>query len=130
MSFDTMKLPELKKVAEDFGVDITGAKTKAEVIAALAEEGVNFDLLDKFTNVEKEDLPEAPMFDKLSKVDMGSDTALVKMERLNRSYETFGFTFSQDHPFVPMPMHLAQEIFDNEEGFRLATPREVNEFYS
>jgi hypothetical protein len=29
-----------------------------------------------------------------------------------------------------MSAEAAQEIFDKEEGFRLATPREVQDFYS
>ena len=41
-----------------------------------------------------------------------------------------GFTFTKEHPFVAMSSEAAQEIFDKEEGFRLATPREVQDFYS
>jgi hypothetical protein len=41
-----------------------------------------------------------------------------------------GKTFTKDHPFVAMSQSDAQKIFDKEEGFRLATPTEVKEFYS
>ena len=58
------------------------------------------------------------------------DTLLVKMERHNYSYETHGFTFTKEHPFVAMDKDTAQDIFDKEEGFRLATPKEVQEFYN
>ena len=47
MSFDTLKVSELKKVAEDFGVDIEGLKGKADLIAALSDEGVTWAVYEK-----------------------------------------------------------------------------------
>jgi hypothetical protein len=47
MSFDTLKVSELKKIAEDFGVDTDGLKNKADIIAALAEEGVTWSVYNK-----------------------------------------------------------------------------------
>jgi len=44
MSFETLKVAELKKIAEDFAVDTEGLKNKADIIAALAEEGVTYSL--------------------------------------------------------------------------------------
>jgi hypothetical protein len=41
-----------------------------------------------------------------------------------------GKTFTKEHPFVAMGKEDAQRIFDKEEGFRLATPAEVREFYN
>ena len=38
--------------------------------------------------------------------------------------------FTQEHPFISMPMTSAMKILDTEKGFRLATPSEVKEFYS
>ena len=130
MSLESMKLAELKKVAEEFAVDLESAKTKAEVLAALAEEGVTSDLIDNLKKVEREEIPPAPVFTNAEDLSKDPGSALVKMERKNRSYETFGYSFSQEHPFAAMPMETAMEIFDTQEGFRLATPREVNEYYS
>ena len=42
MSFETLKIAELKKIAEDFGVEIDGLKNKTDIIAALSEEGVTW----------------------------------------------------------------------------------------
>jgi hypothetical protein len=50
--------------------------------------------------------------------------------RANFRYDIMGFTFTKDHPFVAMTEDEAQEIFDKEEGFRLATPKEVQEYYN
>ena len=58
------------------------------------------------------------------------NSVLVKMERMNHSYQAVGHTFSQEHPFVAMSESDAQTIFDTQPGFRLATPREAQEYYS
>jgi len=42
MSFETLKVSDLKKIAEDFGVDINNLKNKTDIIAALSEEGVTW----------------------------------------------------------------------------------------
>ena len=55
---------------------------------------------------------------------------LVKMTRNNYRYDIAGFTFTKEHPYVAMEESKAQQIFDREAGFRVATPREVQEFYS
>jgi hypothetical protein len=52
------------------------------------------------------------------------------MTRNNYRYDILGFTFTKEHPFVAMPDSKAQQIFDKEEGFRLASPREVQEYYN
>jgi hypothetical protein len=122
-----MKVGELKEVAEYFAVDLEGAKTKNEIMAALEEEGVTFEMYAKFTEAETEtiDVPEK----KAKKVASG-DTVLVKMDRENARFEINGFTFTREHPFVAMSEEDADFIFSIEEGFRMATPREVQEYYN
>ena len=58
------------------------------------------------------------------------NTVLVKMERSNFSYQTLGYSFTSEHPFVAMSESDAQRIFDTQDGFRLATPREAQEYYN
>lgn len=131
MSFETLKLSEIKKVAEDFGVDVEDLKSKKDIIAQLAEEGVSWSVYQKTikdVNDATEEIEVLPKFD--PKKDITSDKVLVKMERHNHRYDILGFTFTKDHPFVAMSDDNAQEIFDKEDGFRLATPREAQEFYS
>jgi TusA-related sulfurtransferase len=122
-----MKVGELKEVAEYFAVDLESAKTKNEIMAALEEEGVTFEMYAKFTEAETEtiDVPEK----KAKKVASG-DTVLVKMDRENARFEINGFTFTREHPFVAMSEEDADFIFSIEEGFRMATPREVQEYYN
>ena len=133
MSFETLKVSELKKIAEDFAVDATELKNKADVIAALAEEGVTFAVYSKtLKSIEDEAEVEAqevlPKYD--PNKDQPEDTVLVRMTRPNYRYDILGYTFTKEHPFIAMQETDAQKIFDVEEGFRLATPREAQEFYS
>lgn len=131
MSFDTLKVSELKKIAEDFAVDVNGLKSKTDIIAALAEEGVTWSIYKKtLDNQEEEDMSVEvlPKFD--PKKDIKEDTVLVRMTRSNFRYDIMGYTFTKEHPFVAMSNDKAQAIFDKEEGFRLATPKEVQEFYN
>ena len=131
MSFETLKLSEIKKVAEDFGVDIESIKSKNDIIAALAEEGVTWAIYEKTIKdvaQASEEIEVLPKFD--PKKNQDKDSVLVKMERANHRYDTMGFTFTSTHPFVAMSEEQAQEIFDREEGFRLATPKEVQDFYN
>ena len=132
MSFETLKIAELKKIAEDFGVEIEGLKNKTDIIAALSEEGVTWSVYEKTLEKlkEEDDMATEVLAKPVNKKVNPEDTLLVKMERHNYSYETHGFTFTKEHPYAAMDKDTAQEIFDKEEGFRLATPKEVQEFYN
>lgn len=132
MSFSSLKLEELRQVAETFAVDHDSAKNKADLIALLAEEGVSFDMYQNFTQAEKAEpeLDQKTVKGSPEKVTPQSGQVLVKMERMNPSYDVMGFTFTRENPFIVMSEKSAQDIFDTQEGFRLATPKEVQEFYS
>lgn len=129
MSFTELKLPDLKKVADSFGVDISDIKSKVEIVARLEEEGITWQMYDKFNNAEKEEIKVPANVRKKADPLTKSNSVLVKMERNNHSYQAIGYTFSSEHPFVAMPEQHAQQIFDTQVGFRLATPREAQEFY-
>jgi len=133
MSFETLKVTELRKIAEDFAVDTEGLKNKNDIIAALAEEGVTWSVYNKTINKmeeETEDMLEEtlPKFD--PKAEQPENTVLVRMTRDNFRYDIMGYTFTKEHPFVAMVSEKAQEIFDKEEGFRLANPKEVQDYYN
>jgi hypothetical protein len=132
MSFLNLKISDLRKTAESFGVDTEGAKSKQEIAALLEEEGITYQMFEKFNGAEKEEI-EIPEFEKQKrekKIMKTQNTVLVKMDRDNYSYQTMGYTFSQQHPFVAMNESEAQRIFDTQNGFRLATPREAQEYYN
>ena len=134
MSFETLKVAELRKIAEDFAVDTDGIKSKADIVAALAEEGVTWYVYQKTIK----DLEEAAeefadteeILPRFNPDAQPENTVLVRMTRENYRYDVIGFTFTKEHPFIAMTEENAQEIFDKEEGFRLATPKEVQEYYN
>lgn len=128
MSFTTMKVTELKEIADYFGVDLEGVKGKAAILSTLEEEGVTFDMYSKFNDAEKAE-PEFVSKPK-SKPTPEGPTVLVRMDRANPSYSINGFVFTREHPYVAMSENDAEFIFETQEGFRMATPREVQEYYN
>jgi hypothetical protein len=132
MSFTDLKITELRKAADAFGVDTAEYKTKPEIVAALEEEGITYEMYNKFTSVDKEaiEVSELDKKKREQKIMKTTNSVLVKMERDNQSYNTMNYTFTREHPFVAMSETEAQSIFDHQEGFRLATPREVQEYYA
>jgi len=129
MSFTDLKLADLKKVAGEFGVDLPAKVTKNDLILLLEEEGVTYQMYDKFANSDK---PEIKVDGNLkpSLEIKNEQTMIVKMERENYTYQVGGITFTKEHPFVALPLSVAQSIFDNHAGFRPATPNEANAYYS
>ena len=131
MSFDTLKVAELKKIAEDFAVDTASLKNKNDIIAALSEEGVTWAVYQQTIKNIEDDTEEIEILPRFNpKQDLAEDTVLVRMTRENFRYDILGFTFTKQHPFIAMHKEKAQAIFDKEEGFRPATPKEVQDFYS
>jgi hypothetical protein len=130
MSFDKLKVAELKTIATEFAVDTEGLKNKQDIIAAMAEEGVTWDVYQATIKEVAENTEEIEILPKFNvKDEVPADSVLVRMTRANMRYDIMGHTFTKDHPFVAMPEDQAQKIFDKEGGFRLATPKEVQEFY-
>lgn len=127
MSFATMKIKELREVGEYFGVELEGLKTKNEVISVLTEEGISYEMYSKFLGAEKAevDVP-APKVNKKP----GDNAVLVRMDRENPAYEINGYKFTREHPYIAMSQEDADFIFDTQIGFRMATPREVQEYYN
>jgi hypothetical protein len=130
MSFDTLTVAELKEIATEFAVDTEGLKNKKEVIAAMAEEGVTYSVYQKTIQAVEEAKEEIEILPKFDPKAQAEDTVLVRMTRDNMRYDIIGHTFTKSHPFVAMTEEDAQKIFDTEEGFRLGTPKEVQDFYN
>jgi hypothetical protein len=130
MSFDTLKVAELKVIATDFAVDTENLKNKKDIIAALSEEGVTWSVYQSTLEAIEKDTEEIEILPKFDPKVQPEDTILVRMTRDNMRYDIHGRTFTKDHPFVAMSEEDAQTIFDTEEGFRLATPKEVQDFYN
>jgi hypothetical protein len=160
MSFQNLKVDELKELAEFYTVEVKPADeehgpTKKELLAALAEEEVTKEDYDTFvaaknagTDKSKEEKLEEKRKEAEEKVEAApeaegeeeveeipepedkSDWVLVKMERKNASFETAGFRFSKAHPFSSVPPHVAKYLVQKVKGFRVALPDEVTDYYN
>lgn len=134
MSFETRTVKELKEVADFYGVDLDAVKGKAAIIAEIKDNGVEYgDAVRQVLEPEETEddvvvetvvaAPAAP----------AGPTLVVRMTRLNARYDVEAngrlYTFTREHPYASMPESDAEIITDREEGFRIASPSEVREFY-
>lgn len=137
MSFNKLDKDELVRTAEeDFAVDVDRSWPKSKVIKALEDSGVDFamylaqnpdkaEVSDVPANVRQEPLqppakvntPEEPMI-------------LIKMLRENPLYEVAGYRWTAKHPYALVKEKDADRILIREEGFRQATPSELQEYYA
>ena len=132
MSFETLKKEDLLKIADDYGVDIKPSDTKAVIIAALAEDGVDWEDVAKtdktVAEIDEEIKTEAA--EKAAQEKASQPKQLLKMLRANGTYEIRGYTFKREHPFALVAEDDAEFIVENDpEGFRYATPKEAQAFY-
>jgi len=114
MSFETLKVAELREIAENFAVDTDGIKSKADIIAALAEDGVTWTVyqktLEKIKDANEDVFSTEEVLPRLDPKSVNAeDTVLVRMTRENFRYDILGFTFTKEHPFVAMQEEQAQE---------------------
>jgi len=156
-SFSDLDVKTLRRTAvEDFAVPVAADANKQTVLAALAEQNIGWDMycklmgwnlpaatpaaapevgddadadepvVQKTYNVGGEEViirtAEAPTPNVQEKF-------LVKMERKNPQYNTRGHKFTQDHPYALVDREVCDYLLEKEDGFRMATPRELEEFY-
>ena len=131
MSFEDMKQPELKRVAEEFGVEIPkgGFVKNADIVAALEADGVTFDQWQKLIG-ELEEIKEELVVKEPVVVRDVSNSILLKMTRANGTFEERGYKFTREHPFIAVQEDDAEYFINSYEGFRVALPSEVKEYYS
>jgi hypothetical protein len=135
MSFEKHTVKELKEVAEFYGVDLAEVKGKAAIIAEIQTDGVDY--ADAVKQVLAPDEPENDSVVETPVVAPAAvpagPTLVVRMTRQNARYDAEAngrlYTFTREHPYAAMPDADAEVITDREEGFRIASPSEVREFY-
>jgi len=145
--FMSLDVDELKQVADFFTKDVLVSDpefgpSKRELLASLASSGDGSDAVtwDDYTTLY---LPAQPIKESVVEQqpagvvptvveDDGDESnwVLVKMERKNPRYDVRGYTFTTGHPFHSMPPDKAEKIILSTEGFRLALPSEVQEYYN
>jgi len=154
--FEDYKVAELRDIAEnEFAVDVPENANEAEVLAAFAESGVTFDMHvanhpEVFAKPEPEPevkeapenvvtsqaMQEQPVQDEDIKIVVKEEVPLhskeqwlIKMTRANPLYEVKGVRFTRANPYALVSPDVAEYLLAREEGFRQATPRELEEFY-
>lgn len=124
MSLTSLNKEELTKLAAKADVELDGDETKNQMIAKLKENNVGYEFYKKaFLEDDTEESEETTTLFKNSDV-------LIKMERKNPTFQAYGVTFTREHPYAIVNESTAQQIIDNYEGFRLASPAEAKAFYS
>lgn len=154
MSFNKMSRDDLYNLAiENFAVDVTEVATKVQIIAALAENGVTWDMAKTFdknaaaveeesvtpvgvitaasTNPAVAEVTEIPILVVEKPVaPVQPEIVLIKMERANPTYQIRGYKFTRENPFALVRTHDADYILGHEHGFKMASPKEAQEYYS
>lgn len=151
-SFSDLTVEELRKTAvEDFAVDIKATDNKKTVLAALLEDGVEWEqyaTLKGLNTVKSNPTPppavstgaapevetadaEVPQEVEIITAEALPKTQkyLVKMNRENDRYQTRGYNFTKEHPYALVDPKDIDYILEKEIGFAMATPRELEEFY-
>lgn len=138
MSFEKLEKKELlRTAAEDFAVDVDKAWPKAKIIEALEGSGVDFamyldqnpDRKEKYSEVPS-NVSTEPVIKPGPPVEEDNERKIViKMLRENPLYEIGKYRWTQQHPYVLVSEADAERILINEEGFRQATPGEVQKYY-
>ena len=78
---------------------------------------------------EPEPEPEPVKQEATQRFKAKNSVELLKMERWNPTFNILGYRFEREHPFVLVKPEDATWIMAHEEGFRIATPEEAEEFY-
>lgn len=139
MSFNKVDKAELVRTAdEDFAVDVDKSWPKAKVIEALEESGVTFamylqnnpDKAAKYSEVPENVVQTPAVKTAEPVVEEEERKLLVKMLRVNPLYQIGKYRWTQKHPYALVSEKDAEKILTQEEGFRQATPGELQEYYS
>lgn len=147
MSFEKMKRDELYDMAtKNFAVDVSEIATKQQIIAALAESGVTWDMARTFDAnaaavAQEEVLEEASVITTAAVKEVPvlvverpvaparPEVVVLRMDRENPTYQIRGYKFTRESPYAVVKSEDADFILSHEDGFKIASPREVQEYY-
>jgi hypothetical protein len=129
MSFDKMKVDELRQIADNFAVDIDPKDNKSVIVSKMVDHGVTWDYYQKAIGAEEiADAAETPTFDDPAESDV-EEKVLLKMTRANGTFEVRGTKFTKANPYAIVNERDADFILEHYEGFSIASPKEVRAFY-
>ena len=125
-----MKVDELRQIADNFAVDIDPKDNKSVIVSKMVEHGVTWDYYQKSIGAEEiaDAVAPIPAFDDHVESDV-EEKVLLKMTRANGTFEVRGVRFTKSNPYAIVRERDADFILDHYEGFKIASPKEVREFY-
>lgn len=121
MDMTDITTEQARWLAKEFGVK-TKAKSRDGILEALIEEGITLEMMQDTLSRRREDGDE-PKFTKKDPV------VLIRMKRMNPTFEFRKYKFTQDHPFALMTEDDAVAIMTLEKGFSRATVQEAEQYY-
>jgi predicted nucleic acid-binding Zn-ribbon protein len=130
---------ELLAIAEQFGTDAKSSMKKDDILAALAEDGIDDALVASVNDAAADDVEDdAPVAVVEVEAEVSADEdddddaelVLVRMIRANNTYEIRGHHFTAAHPYALVKAEDADYLIEVDGGFRMASPKEAREFYS
>ena len=125
MSFEKLSKKDLVAVAEEFGVDSTG--TKADILDALEEEGVTFELYTSLHGGGEAKVEEPVAAPAPAAKPAGDTLVLFKGKG---SYSGHGASWSAKSPFAVVTAEAAKELEARWPGvFRVANAEEAADYY-
>jgi hypothetical protein len=133
--FNNLTKADLLEVVEMFGTDVRPSASKADIIAALLEDGVDYETYEKFNakaddEEDNSDAEEKQPEAKEAPVKEDEPQVLLRMTRGNGTFEIRGYRFTREHPYALVSEENADYLIEEIGGFRIASPREAKEFYS
>lgn len=128
MSFKDMKQPELRAVADAFGVEFPpkGFIKNEDLVALLEQDGVTFEQWQRLNDESAEESAEVTN----SAPEAEEKNILVKMTRANATFQDRGYVFTRTHPYQLMTEEDADFFTETYKGFRIARPAELKAYYS
>jgi hypothetical protein len=137
---ENYKVNELKIIAEELGVDLGSLTKKAEILDELDANGITLGMVKEHVFPDPEPEPEAEAVVapqrtvQTRKPNLSGETYVIKMTRNNRRWDAYGdsgaiYTFTYEHPYQIVAADDADLILE-EFGFRLATPKELRDYYA
>jgi hypothetical protein len=135
-TLNDLDTPALREAAKYFGTDLTGIKGKLNIVQALEDDGIDITMYNQWQARIAAEAPEPEVNDagtfEPAKPELAEagPSVVIKMERANPEYDTFGVTFTREHPFAIVDQATAELILENEEGFRIALQKELENYYS
>ena len=112
--------PQVQPVAEELTVQRETEPSRGNVVSSTDVTGAEAPVSPVEEVVIRTAQPPMPQV---------NEKFLIKMVRDNPRFEVKGHNFTSSHPYALVNEDVANHLLEKEDGFRMATPSELREFY-